>query len=72
MNEKRLGATGKFPEGKINEADEGGLNIGVATTEEGKIIVKFGTPVSWIGFDNKEAVQFANLLIRASLELKNG
>jgi hypothetical protein len=62
MNDK-LGATGKFPKGKINEHDEGELNIGITKNYNGKIMIDFGKPVMWIGLDPEEAIAIANAII---------
>ena len=45
-----LGPTGSHPSGKLNGHDEGGINIGIGA-KAGKVIMDFGTPVSWLGFD---------------------
>jgi len=67
MNDK-LGATGKFPQGKLNEDDEGELQIGVAKDAEGKIIINFGKPVAWIGLDAQSALGFAKTIIKKLVE----
>jgi len=62
MSEHFFGATGKFPEGKLNADDEGELQLGIANDGQ-KIIVQFGTPVSWFGLGPVQARDFASLLI---------
>jgi hypothetical protein len=57
------GPTGDFPQGKLNESDEGGLNI-LVTTQKGNVIVAFGKPVAWIGLPPKDAIELANMIIR--------
>lgn len=60
-----LGPTGKFPEGKLNPFDDGGLRFAVST-EKGVVRVDFQTPVSWLGLPPQIAIAFANILkIRA-------
>ena len=40
---ERLGATGEFPRGKIDEADEGELKLAVGTDREtGTVVMDFG------------------------------
>lgn len=56
-----LGATGKFPDGKLTDNDEGQIKMAVGT-HKGQVILNFGTPVSWIGFTPREARQLAELL----------
>lgn len=57
----KLGATGKFPEGKLTEADEGEIQFRVGTTNQ-KVIIDFGQEVSWLGMDAKQARELANIL----------
>lgn len=56
-----LGATGKFPEGKINERDEGEIAFAVGV-EDGKIVLNFGKPVAWIGFPPDQAMELARMI----------
>ena len=58
-----LGATGRFPEGKLNKTDEGELRLAVRH-EPDKVFVEFGTSVAWIGFSPQQAVDVAQMLIR--------
>jgi hypothetical protein len=58
---EKLGATGEFPEGKLNETDEGGLQF--AVTDDGKLVrVHFGKPVAWMAMGADLADQFADAL----------
>ena len=63
MQNDKLGATGDFPEGKLNGADEGGLRFAIGE-EGGNVIIKFGSPVAWLGMPPEQAVAMAELLIR--------
>jgi hypothetical protein len=56
-----FGATGQFPEGKLNEADEGEIQFGI-TTDNGKVVINFGTPVSWMGMNPEQARELGALL----------
>jgi hypothetical protein len=47
--ELTLGATGEFPEGKINDTDEGELKLAVSA-RKGVVIMEFGKSIEWIGF----------------------
>ena len=59
----RLGATGQFPQGKIDKTDEGEIAIAIAIGHrQNKVIINFGKPVAWIGFDKKQALQIAESL----------
>jgi hypothetical protein len=54
----KAGPTGNFPQGKLNDDDEGELVIRVGIDQE-KIVVHFGTEVAWFGMDVDHAEQFA-------------
>lgn len=55
-----LGDTGRFPEGHLNEHDEGELNIAIAHIGP-NVILRFGKPVAWIGVPARQARQMAAL-----------
>lgn len=61
----KLGATGKFPDGKINEADEGEIMVAIVGIED-RVVINFGKPVHWVGFTKEQAVQIAASLIKHS------
>jgi hypothetical protein len=60
---KPLGSTGKYPLGKLDPTDEGELNIAVFILK-GKIRIEFGKPVAWLAMPPKQAIDFAELIIR--------
>jgi hypothetical protein len=65
---EQLGATGKFPLGKLTPEDEGEINIGITHTEPkggalGKVIIDFGKPTTWVGFTAKQAHEIAHTLL---------
>jgi len=59
-----FGPTGDFPQGKMSNDDEGGLQIGITSDEHGRVIINFGTQLSWIGLEREYVVQFAQLLLK--------
>lgn len=59
----KLGATGEFPQGKINRTDEGAIRLAVGHTADGLVRVKFGKPVAWLAMDPDDARELARLLI---------
>jgi len=63
MTDERPGKTGDFPHGKLNEHAVGELKLGL-TVEEGKVVLVFGTPITWIGLEPKDARDLAELLIK--------
>lgn len=63
-NKREFGATGSFPQGKVEDADEGELRMGVAYDKlNGIVRVQFGKPVAWLGLPPPEARQLAQLLL---------
>ena len=59
-----LGTTGRYPKGQINEYDQGELKIAIGVNEEHKrIMIDFGTKVSWVGLEAGEARMFAQALL---------
>lgn len=54
MNKNTIGPTGDYPNGKLNQDDEGGINIGM-TIENGAVVVAFSKPVTWLGLGPGEA-----------------
>jgi len=57
-----LGATGEFPEGKLNPTDEGEIRMAIAS-EGDKVIIAFGKPTSWIGMGKQQALELAKSII---------
>ena len=49
-----IGKTNEYPDGKLNNHDEGELRIAV-TVKGGRLIIDFGKQVKWLGFDKKTA-----------------
>lgn len=64
-----LGPTGKYPKGKLNETDEGQLNMALGI-ENGKLVLAFGTEVAWLGFDKRSALALAEALIEKAKEIE--
>lgn len=56
-----LGATNRFPEGKLTQKDEGELAIAISAVN-GKVVIDFGNPTAWIGFTKEQAYELANTL----------
>ena len=65
----KLGATGKFPMGKLNEDDEGELRLALGLSN-GKIIFNFGKPVAWLGLDYETATSLNDSLSKLIESLK--
>lgn len=52
-----------YPDGKLNEFDEGELEIKFGIENE-TVVIDFGKPTQWIGFPPDKAVEFALLIIK--------
>ena len=65
-----LGPTGEFPQGQLNDQDEGGLNIAIGSTGAGTVMLDFGTPVAWIGLDPDTADTIADKMKEAAMDAR--
>jgi len=63
-----IGATGSFPDGKLNENDEGEIAIAI-TKSNGNVVIDFGMQVHWIGFTTAQAIGIGELLIKRAKEI---
>ena len=61
QEQKRL--QGEFPEGRLNQQDEGALALTVGH-EKGKVVMMFAQPTAWIGFTPNQAMDIAQTLIK--------
>jgi hypothetical protein len=59
----KIGATGNYPQGKLDETDKGELTIALSRTDD-VVRIDFGTSVEWIGMSPDEAIGFAMLLMK--------
>lgn len=66
-SKEEIGPTGDYPQGKLNESDEGALNIGLATID-GNVMFNFGKPIVWFAMPLNEAYSFAELIIAKANE----
>lgn len=69
-NEQKIGATGEFPDGKLNEHDEGELAVAITSDPKSRrIIMEFGKEIACIAMTPEEADGFGDLLKRRATEL---
>jgi len=59
----RMGATKKFPQGKLNQHDEGEIQFAVSH-DHAHVRLDFGTPVAWLGMEPSLARALAGNLIK--------
>lgn len=57
------GPTGRHPDGKLTAMDEGELAFRIGTTNR-KVVLDFGTRVTWVGMDAEQAMALARMLIK--------
>ena len=60
---EKMGATGRFPEGKLTELDEGEIRFQVGF-KDGKVVMDFGQPTAWIGMHPEQAKDLARTLMK--------
>lgn len=58
-----IGPTGQFPRGRLNDSDQGELAISIGT-EQGVVVMNFGTPTAWVGFPPAQARDIAAMLVK--------
>lgn len=59
-----FGGTGRYPQGQLSPSDEGEIQFGVAADPtNNKVVINFGKPTAWIGFDAEQAEQLAESLL---------
>jgi hypothetical protein len=59
-----VGATGRFPEGKVTDSDEGEIRFSVvADPEAHKVFIDFGKPVHVIGLTLEQTADLVSLLM---------
>lgn len=66
-----LGATGRYPRGKLCEHDEGEIKIGIAADPaNGVVVIDFGKSVRSLGLTPDEAKDIADLLTSKAFECR--
>lgn len=60
-----------YPQGRLNERDEGETAFAVAADLERKVvIIRFAKPIDWLGLHVAETRQLANLLLEKAAQLE--
>jgi hypothetical protein len=54
---------GEFPEGRLNDEDEGALMVAVVV-QDGKVAIRFPHPVQWFAMEPEQAVEMAVAMIK--------
>lgn len=64
-DEPILGPTGRFPDGKISDDDDGEVTVAISRDpRDGLIHVDFGYPISWLALHPAQAVALAAMLLK--------
>ncbi|KKN52374.1 hypothetical protein LCGC14_0612910 [marine sediment metagenome] len=71
MPKEILGLPNPFPDGKLNESDEGVAEIAIAIEEtRGKVIMAFAAPTMWLAMTPDEASAIADDLMNKAQTLR--
>ncbi len=66
-----LGATGRFPHGKLRPVDAGELKS-VVLEEGDMVVIVFGKPVSWVSMTPDDALNMADVLTKRAMRIMKG
>lgn len=70
MSNRRPGATGRYPRGKLNREDEGELNVAIAADRRhGVVQIDFGKEVAWLALPKEQALAWAKMIREEAMEL---
>ena len=64
-----IGPTGQFPLGKLIPSDEGEIRIAIGVSQ-GRVVIDFGSQVTWIGFDKQQAIDVAESILAKARSLQ--
>lgn len=67
-DETQPGATGRFPDGKLDPMDEGELRLRIGVIQ-GRIVMEFGKSIASIGFTKSQALEIGQILIDKALKM---
>ena len=60
-----LGATGAYPEGVVNDLDEGEIKFGITSDRKRqKVFLNFGKAIDMVGMNPEQAIAVAQSLIK--------
>jgi hypothetical protein len=67
---RKLGATGRFPQGKLYPDDEGELRAAITADHHNQVVrIEFGKSVAWVSLGRKGALEFADAIRKKAEEL---
>lgn len=62
---RSLGPVGEYPDGKLGPTDSGALVMAVSV-DHGRVVIDFGTQVTWLAWSPDEAEGFANAILKVA------
>lgn len=69
----QLGRQGTHSHGKYGDDDDGDLALAIAADPGNrKVVIDFGTPISWLALDPQGAMQFASTVMRKAILANRG
>jgi len=73
LDKLRLGATGKFPQGKLGPQDEGEIKFSIGLSmDKKKVIMNFGKKVRWVGMNRNQAIDVGKAIIQTANQTAKG
>jgi len=66
-----VGPTGHFPDGKLNEHDQGEIAFAITADKTNNLVlINFATPVAFLCMSAKESIELGRLLLAKAAELE--
>lgn len=71
VNDDGIGPTGRFPRGKLNEEDQGEIQMAIGTDlVKNVVMVHFGAPMKWLALDRTTALAMSESLRQKAEQLR--
>lgn len=65
----KLGATGKYPAGKLTAKDAGEIRFSIGRSMDGKkVVMNFGKSIRWVAMERNQAIDVGKALIKSAKE----
>lgn len=63
LTEEMAKLLGEYPNGRLNQDDSGAIAMAVGV-EDGRVVLRFPKPISWVGMTGDQALELAQDLLR--------
>lgn len=70
FRKQEIGPTGRQPEGKLTQKDDGEITFAVGIVDK-KVVIDFNIQVSWLGMMPNQAKELGELLIKRANDVTN-